>query len=467
MSENRDRREFLYTASSVAGLIGLSGCISTGKGGEEAQDGPSTRDGGKSGRLSPATTLLPSLSWDFETGGRVKSYPTVVEGTLYSGSWDGYLYAIEGESDDDQSRSYQADNWSMAGYDYANRSAPATEGPGEGSSLKWEFQTKDGVDNGAVHGQPAVVDGRVYVGAGDDFFYCVDEETGEERWSYEVSGVVASSACVINESVFFASSAGKMEGPGTIYRLNAEDGEHEMSISHDEYVATSPKVLDGLLYYGVWDDTYYAVDAETGDEVWRFESDDVFCDITPAIDEDGGVLYIGSEDKKMYALDKDTGDKLWEYGTDGFIISSPAFAEDTVFFGSADENVYAIDADTGEERWVFETGGPVFSSPAYRDGLVYVGSGDGHLYAVDASTGEMVWFYGTEGFVYSSPVVTEDTVYFGSNDQKLYAVENEASDDESYREYREQIEKRKQEIEDERYDPEEKEAEIMEHYYER
>jgi outer membrane protein assembly factor BamB len=138
-----------------------------------------------------------------------------------------------------------------------------------------------------------------------------------------------------------------------------------------------------------------------------------------------------------------------------------------VFFGSADENVYAVDADTGEEQWVFETGGPVFSSPAYRDGLIYVGSGDGHLYAVDGSTGDMVWFYGTEGFVYSSPVVTEDTVYFGSNDQKLYAVENEASDDETYREYQEQIEERKRKIEDERYDPEEKEAEIMERYYDR
>ncbi len=34
---------------------------------------------------------------------------------------------------------------------------------------------------------PTVVDGTVYVGSWDDYFYALDLETGAVRWKYELS----------------------------------------------------------------------------------------------------------------------------------------------------------------------------------------------------------------------------------------------------------------------------------------
>lgn len=39
-------------------------------------------------------------------------------------------------------------------------------------------------------------------------------------------------------------------------------------------VSASPTVVDGVLYVGSWDGTFYAVDAETGEQLWTFLIDD-------------------------------------------------------------------------------------------------------------------------------------------------------------------------------------------------
>ena len=81
------------------------------------------------------SSSLAEQKWDFETGGVVGSSPTVVEDTVYFGSLDGNLYAVETSS----------------------------------GELKWSFGTGD-----FVFSSPTVVDGTVYFGS--DNLYAV--ETG-------------------------------------------------------------------------------------------------------------------------------------------------------------------------------------------------------------------------------------------------------------------------------------------------
>src|SRR5881409_2264255 len=45
----------------------------------------------------------------------------------------------------------------------------------------WDFSTTD-----AVSASPTVVDGRVYVGAWDGFFYALDSASGSLVWSFQV-----------------------------------------------------------------------------------------------------------------------------------------------------------------------------------------------------------------------------------------------------------------------------------------
>jgi len=114
----------------------------------------------------------------------------------------------------------------------------------------------------------------------------------------------------------------------------------------------------------------------------------------------------------------------WNYTADGYVFSSPAVADGTVFIGSSDRRIYALDELTGEQIWNYTTAGAVMSSAAVSDGLVFVGSNDGNIYALNEVTGEKTWNYSTGySLYYSSPTVVDGKVFIGSTETGVYALQ--------------------------------------------
>jgi acyl-CoA hydrolase len=120
----------------------------------------------------------------------------------------------------------------------------------------------------------------------------------------------------------------------------------------------------------------FAVDAATGDGEWVFDepSDRVFS--SPTVDN--GIVYVGSTDESVYAIDADTGDEVWEFiggfGGIGQVEASPTVHGGTVYVCSFDGVVYAIDADSGNSEWAFtDPEGSIRSSPTVVENP---GSGD-------------------------------------------------------------------------------------------
>ncbi len=137
-----------------------------------------------------------------------------------------------------------------------------------------------------------------------------------------------------------------------------------------------------------------------------------------------GVVYATLGHGGVMALDAETGDTIWREQLEWDPIhSSPAVAGDLLFFGRPNGNATAMDKDTGEVRWEFKTGDRVLSSPTVVGGELYVGSGDGRLYALDAVTGRERWSYETGGWVSSSPAALGDVVAIVSFDGLLHVVE--------------------------------------------
>jgi eukaryotic-like serine/threonine-protein kinase len=54
------------------------------------------------------------------------------------------------------------------------------------------------------------------------------------------------------------------------------------------------------------------------------------------------VVYFGSGDKHLYAVDTNTGQERWKFKTEDGISSSPAVSGGVVYFGSGDNHLYAV-----------------------------------------------------------------------------------------------------------------------------
>ncbi len=87
----------------------------------------------------------------------------------------------------------------------------------------------------------------------------------------------------------------------------------EYKIFSDQYklpVTSSPIIENGVVYVGSFDHDFYAVNAKTGEEIWRFEtSKPIFS--SPFVNEDS-VVFV-SYDGYLYCLNKKTGKLKWKY----------------------------------------------------------------------------------------------------------------------------------------------------------
>ena len=103
-----------------------------------------------------------------------------------------------------------------------------------------------------------------------------------------------------------------------------------------------------------------------------------------------GVVYIGdgcqycgsTGSSYLYAVDCQTGQELWRFEAGGWLEATPAVADGVVYIASGDGHVYAVDNQTGQEKWRFQAESRLFDSPAVRDGVLYAADNNGNLYAI-------------------------------------------------------------------------------------
>ena len=140
-----------------------------------------------------------------------------------------------------------------------------------------------------------------------------------------------------------------------------------------------------------------------------------------------GLVYFGARDGFLHAIDAQTGQEVWKADHQGsWVVTSPAIAQGMVFAGSSDgEFVQALDARTGVEKWRFKTGGNVFSSPAVAGEALYFGAFNVRLYGLDIQYGKLQAVNVTESAINSSPVLVDGILYVGSDDNCLYAFEGD------------------------------------------
>lgn len=327
--------------------------------------------------------------WDFETktgelGNAIYSSPIVANGSLFTTSWNGDIYALDVESGRKQ--------WE--------------------TPIGWSSEAP-----------PCVVDDVVFAGSSDGIV-ALNAKTGEIRWEKTI-GAVSSQPCYVEGVVYCGSH------DGNLYALDADRGTIKWTYTTGSDIYSSPTVDTSIVYIGSNDGSLYAIDCESGEKLWSYTTRGPVCS-SPQVYDD--VVYVGSWDNTLYAIDRKTGATKWTYTTGWGIDSSPAIYEDTLFVGSRDTNLYAIDIEEGALKWVFSTHGGIKSSPTVYGGFVFFGSSDGKLYALNAEDGILEWSaspdYHIEGIynyvtkpIDSSPVAYDGNIFVGSTNGKVYCLD--------------------------------------------
>ena len=182
----------------------------------------------------------------------------------------------------------------------------------------------------------------------------------------------------------------------------------------------------GMLSPGVIVTLYALDDAGAGLPGTLWAKDDLVSDRVVASPlQIGDRVYVGTSNNFLIALDTESGDKIWEFETGHSIWGQPAYKDGMLYLASMDKTIYALDAETGQEKWRVELGGALASSPVVNTNLVYVASFDGELHALDMETGVEKWSASAEDWIWDSPAFADDVVYYADIKGNVYAVDGE------------------------------------------
>ena len=361
------------------------------------------RDPAHTGNAGTNSTLPEgTLKWTFATGGPIHSSPAVSGGTVYFGSRDYNIYALDAATGD-KLWSYKTDSWVESSpvvvggvlYCGSNDGNLYALDAGTGEKL-WSFSAPY-----AIRSSPAVADGIVYFGCDDHHVYAVDVATGEELWKGDTEHTVIS-APVVSEGILLVGSV-----DGKFYSFNAKTGSARIQLETNYSVITSPAVKDGIAYFTDGSNYFYAIDIKAKNWLWE------------------NIVRVYWNTLHIYGVapsPPNASGFLWDVSLGWGIrtVSSPSIVDNHAYLG-AGHNLVAVDLTTHQVQWTFTTNDDVSSSPAVAGTAVYVGSEDGNFYAIDRTDGLKIWEYATGDEITSSPAVGDGIVYVGSHDGKLYA----------------------------------------------
>lgn len=341
-----------------------------------------------------------TLKWRFKTEGAIKATPIIADGRAFIGSADGSFYAIDLATGNKV--------WSFSTID----------GPLPKDAGKNEKKFNDPIEASACY-----VDGRVYFGAQDGNFYCLDAKTGKMEWAFETQDKITAAPNFVKSTDGKSTHILVGSNDSRMYCLDAFTGKKIWQYETGNIINGAPAVGNGVVIFGGCDGLVHVISVADGKKVSEVEITDYIA-ATAAVD--GDRVFFGHHGNKFIYVDLKEKRIVWQFGQRDFpFMGSPALTKDHVLFGGQDRRVHFISKADGKAKWEFKSRGQFNSSPVIVGERAVIGCDDGRVYMLNLADGSEVWNYEIGQPVAGSPAVIDGLMLIGSDDGSLYAFGDE------------------------------------------
>lgn len=280
--------------------------------------------------------------WNTQAQGPFEAPPAVEGDTVYAGSSDGRLYALERAT----------------------------------GKERWRYDAKEEIGS-----RPVLVDGVVYFSTLQDTVFAVDAKTGAWKWHkrreapgrFTIRGVAWPT---VAGGMVYAGFA-----DGAVTALDARTGQVKWErrvAPNGEFtdVDSTPQVADGRVYVAAYSGAVLALDAASGKVLWEVKAPEA-CRVKLS-----GKTLVAVTAKSVLGLSPADGKQLWTQRLGGAPAGEPAVAKGWVLV-PATTGILILDLASGKTLRRLDPGTGSSATPAVLDSRVYVLSNGGDLVAVD------------------------------------------------------------------------------------
>ena len=362
--------------------------------------------------FTPGPAPVPGkIEWSYDTSGPLLAAPAVDGDRLYLTAQTGHIIALDRGTGE---VAWRYDTGHSTGFPAT--AAPAVAGdlviapvrPGHVVGL--DRSSREVIwkkDIGApMMASPIVVDGSVYVGAGNSKLYALDAATGRERWTFDVLDRITAPVAYADDAVVVANEESLIHIVDTntgLKRFVYDAGAGSLGRN----LRGGPAIYGDLAYFHTQGGMVWAVDRRT--ITYPFERAISYWETNFFL---WGIL-------SKAPVQKGT---VWIKNLGGTLMHGPAVAHDTVYTASVEGRLSALEAGSGNERWTAQLETEISSGVTVAGDTVILGTDDGRVLGLNAHSGEAQWDFAVGGRISGRPVVVDGKVYLVSEDGKVYAI---------------------------------------------
>ena len=247
------------------------------------------------GMITAMAARTGKIVWRFRAGA-FETSPLVIGKTLYAGSWDHKLYAIN---------------------IYTGKA-------------RWAFAADH-----EINSSPAYANGKIYFGTDAGSLYAINARSGRQVWRAQALARFG------RREYFYATPTiayGRVfigNADGTLYAFGASSGRLLWAQRAATYIYTAAAVWRRRVFVGTYDGSFMAFDAATGDRIWRFSASSAIHGAPSVVN---GIVYFAAcprcgsvasryakqGERGTYALNARSGRLMWHW-PDG--VFSPVVAD--------------------------------------------------------------------------------------------------------------------------------------------
>ncbi|MDP3508827.1 MAG: serine/threonine-protein kinase [Candidatus Melainabacteria bacterium] len=313
--------------------------------------------------------------WTFPTHGPIgwAAHPVISrdEKTVYVGSTDGRLYALQSETGT-KAFSFDAD-------------AP-------------------------ILTSPIYLDGRLVVSDSAGKTQAIDSNTGKVIWSWEGPAPILASPVMAGNQVIVCDRTGQVTA------LDIRMGRRLWYFSALDAIVAAPRAHGDSLYFGTRGGHVYSIAAHSGKLNWKYVADGRIVS-TPTASVD--TVYVGTQGGVCFALEAETGRLIWEYPTFSPILKSGVIVFTSVIFASENKWLYCCEKYSGTLKWKAPLkGSPGAALEAIGASVISV-SKDGWMQGFDTANGSLRFQRFLHKQIEAPPLIYKDKVYLGTVDGEV------------------------------------------------
>ncbi len=262
---------------------------------------------------------------------------------------------------------------------------------GSGSNRNFKLLASPVVGLNAVYAMDSI--GRVSA---------YDLTTGDRHWRVDTTpssrdGDAMGGGIALESNVLYATT-----GFGEVVALRASDGSVLWRRGLAKPIRAAPSVAEGRVFAITIENETYALDAKTGQIMWRHsgiaESASLMGASSPAVH--GDTVVVAYSSGELFGLRSQNGRVVWSevlavpiqkgaLPAIADIRGLPVIHQGRVFAISHSGRMVSIDERSGERAWESDLGG--FNTPCVAGSAVFVVTNDNELVALARDSGRVVW----------------------------------------------------------------------------